>query len=163
MDNKAISALSQEQQTMLDWALYYLALGIFILPMVPGKKMPHIKWANRTDQKPPADEARAWWRQWPGAQIGMATGVYSNIDVLDFDSLEAIPQFEILAGPIPPDAPTVRTGRGLHVFFAHSPGLTNRAKICGLDVDFRTTGGIVVLPPSLHKTGRRYQWERGLI
>lgn len=60
-----------------------------------------------------------------------------------------------------PPTPATKTGRtegGFHRYFAaekHRVG--NRIKFLpGLDL--RATGGYVILPPSLHATGTRYEW-----
>lgn len=51
-----------------------------------------------------------------------------------------------------------RTGRGIHQWFQH-PGVTigNRAGVRP-HLDVRGDGGYVVAPPSLHASGRRYEW-----
>jgi hypothetical protein len=45
-----------------------------------------------------ARQIEAWWRQWPDANIGIATGAISGIAVVDIDGLEALARFRELAG-----------------------------------------------------------------
>jgi putative DNA primase/helicase len=109
------------------------------------------------------DEAqiREWWTMWPDANIGVATGIASGIWVLDVDGAEgqaALAQFEREHGPLPETVGQVTGSGGRHLLFRYVPGLTNKVKFApGLDV--RTDGGYVVVPPSLHVSGRRYEWE----
>jgi putative DNA primase/helicase len=109
------------------------------------------------------DEAtiQRWWREYPKANIGIATGKASDLIVLDVDprhgGLESLRQFEDENGPLP-DVPAVRTGGGgFHFYFKHFPGLGNKASLLpGFDV--KSDGGYVVYPGSIHKSGKRYRW-----
>src|SRR5262249_45057018 len=88
----------------------------------------------------------AWWRDWPDANIGVATGTVSGVVVLDVDGDAGRESLTTLA-PLP-DTWRSRTGRGEHVWFAH-PGhaVGNRAGFRpGLDL--RGDGGYVLVPPS---------------
>ena len=107
---------------------------------------------------------RRWWREYPKANIGIATGEVSDLIVLDVDArhggLESLRQFEDENGPLP-GVPTVRTGGGgFHFYFKHFPGLGNRVGLLqGIDV--KSDGCFVVYPGSIHKSGRRYRWLYG--
>jgi len=103
-----------------------------------------------------------WWRRFPHANIGLATG--HRFDVLDIDGPDgehAIAQLS--AGqPSDPPGPVVRTGRGGWHFYLAPTGLGNPHPR-GLDrVDWRGRGGYVVAPPSRHASGTRYRWVRDL-
>ncbi len=109
---------------------------------------------------------RAWWDRWPAANIGIATGCGSGLYVIDIDVPKAGGETwqELAAsyGDAPP-TPTVETGGGgFHLFLAH-PGvavtLKNTAERLGPGVDTRGDGGYVVAPPSLHESGRHYEWH----
>jgi hypothetical protein len=111
----------------------------------------------------------AWWRRWPNANIGLLTGV--AFDVLDIDGDEGMTSINEAApwwgepwdgGPTDNptiDGPTSQTGRGWHVLVAPT-GLGNRAGVLE-HVDWRGRGGYIVAPPSLHASGRRYEWFPG--
>jgi len=102
---------------------------------------------------------RAWWGQWPNANIGIVTGAVSGLVVLDQDGPEAE---ETLKDKHLPPTPCAFTGQGVHRYFAH-PGKEVRnfaRKLPGLDL--RGDGGYVVAPPSLHVSGRRYEWAENL-
>lgn len=100
---------------------------------------------------------RAWWRTWPDANIGLATG--DGRWVLDVDGERGLATLRLLEaehGPIPRNVGS-RTGNGMHVFFLGGAGISNRVKFApGLDT--RAADGYVVAPPSLHPGGRRYEW-----
>lgn len=99
---------------------------------------------------------RAWWGRWPHANIGLATG--GVLDVCDVDTPDALRRLLDLLDVIRPGGPLVRTGRGWHLWYASS-GLPNRVGVIP-GVDWRGTGGLVVAPPSLHATGRRYRFAQ---
>jgi len=105
---------------------------------------------------------RDWWRWWPSANIGIATGKVSGFFVLDIDGQdgeETLATWQLEHGRIP-DTLTSRTGSGgRHILFAH-PGVTIRNKVrIAPGVDIRSDGGFIVAPPSVHGSGRRYAWE----
>jgi hypothetical protein len=104
------------------------------------------------------DDARiaAWWRQWPDASIGIATG--NGLAVLDVDPRhggdDSLRNLEDEHGEI--STLTARTGGGgLHLYLVGElPG--RGGFLPGLDL--KSTGGYVVAPPSLHASGNRYEW-----
>jgi hypothetical protein len=98
---------------------------------------------------------KGWWGRDPEPNIAGAMG--SKLVAIDEDSPGALLATAIAI----PNAPAVRTGRGVHYFFtANGQSLPNRWKFApGLDV--RSAGGYVVLPPSEHVSGNRYRWIAG--
>ncbi|MDR7239651.1 bifunctional DNA primase/polymerase [Neobacillus drentensis] len=103
-----------------------------------------------------------WWKRWPDANIGVATGKDSGFVVLDVDprhggqnSLELlINQY----GPLPNTIEAITGGYGCHILFKNPGQVRNRTNILpGLDV--RGEGGYIVVAPSLHACGKRYEWE----
>lgn len=99
-----------------------------------------------------------WWSVWPDANIGLDLG-RAGLAVLDVDGPEGEAAAGALSPGVPGDGPQVRTGRtgGRHVFFRGS--VKNASLAARLDA--KGAGGYVVLPPSRHKTGNLYTWERG--
>lgn len=93
-----------------------------------------------------------WWKKWPQANIGIATGAKSGIVVLDIDDdsfLEEVPEtVECFTG-----------GGGRHLYFkCPTWHVKNTANVLP-GLDSRGDGGYVVAPPSLHESGKRYEWE----
>jgi hypothetical protein len=110
-----------------------------------------------------SDEATVgeWFRRWPRAGLGMATGRASGVWVLDLDGDEAIAWYASKVrehGRTPTRG--VRTGRGRHLYFTFPDGveIRNMQDVDKQKIDVRGDGGFVVLPPTLHYSGRRYEW-----
>lgn len=107
--------------------------------------------------------------------VGLATGGASGVWVFDVDGdppkgggltgPEALAILEERHGPLPPTL-TVRTGNGAHYYFEMPPHreVRNRARVTidgqRASLDTRGDGGYVVLPPSIHPSGRKYEWGR---
>jgi hypothetical protein len=108
------------------------------------------------------DRIGRWWRYWPQANVGLATGIV--FDVLDIDGpagLAALRQLEEVAD-LRLCGPLVATGGGgWHHWFTPT-GLGNRPPHGLAHVDWRGRGGCVLAPPSRHITGRTYRWLVGL-
>ncbi|MDP8975750.1 MAG: bifunctional DNA primase/polymerase [Actinomycetota bacterium] len=105
----------------------------------------------------------AWWRQWPAANVGLATGATAGLVVIDLDGEEGTETFRDLQrhhGPIP-STRWARTGSGgWHAYFAHPGGtMPNSARKLGPGIDSRGDGGFVVAPPSNHVSGGVYTWH----
>jgi hypothetical protein len=111
------------------------------------------------DASTSVDLVARWWRWWPGANVGAATG--HAFDVWDIDRTDAAP---VLAEylDVPDRWPMVRTGGGGTHVFVDTTGLGNRTRFLP-DCDWRGRGGYVVLPPSQHESGRRYRWHTPLL
>lgn len=139
-------------------AVSYRQMGLSVIP-VGRDKVPLVEWAEYQRELPHPDEVAVWWDQWPGANIGVVTGSVSRLVVLDADGPKGLASLKALGTP--GTTWLSRTGRpegGWQQFFQH-PGVRvpNRAGLRpGLDV--RGDGGYVIVPPSVHASGRRYEW-----
>lgn len=107
------------------------------------------------------DQVRAWWDRWPHANVGIATGTGSALLVLDVDLPEgpdSLARLEHAHGQLPVTTEQRTGSGGRQLFFVQpDPPVGNRAGVVpGIDV--RGEGGYVVVPPSLHASGRRYVW-----
>ena len=146
-------------KSIVDYALEYEKLGFFVLPIDPVLKKPVVKWENRRDRKPDPQEITKWFKRFPDARVGIATGEYSGVDVVDLDGPEAIEKYIAMTGEIS-ETIKANTGReegGIHLYFKfNGNGLKNHQ---GGGIDLRTTNGIIVLAPSPHKSGKSYQWD----
>jgi hypothetical protein len=115
--------------------------------------MPGVKW--RDEATDDAKRVEAWWRRWPDAMPGLPTGTANGVSVIDLDvrpDKDGLAAYRAL-GLDPADAGlTVRTaGGGLHLYFDHRPGITNRATKDGIDV--RGEGGYVIAPGAIGVAG----------
>ena len=119
------------------------------------------------DAKKDVGAINHWWKKWPDASIGIATGSKSNLIVIDedidedkgVDGVQSLRLWEQVHGTLP-DTVTAITGRGgSHLYFRYEGSdIKNRAGLLE-GVDVRGEGGYVVAPPSIHPNGTEYAWE----
>ena len=104
-------------------------------------------------------QIEAWWRKWPDANIGIATGAVSGIMVIDVDGEKGLATLLALVarhGALPLTA-VVKTARGWHLYFLMPAGCGRIPCSTGDGLDVRADGGYVVAPPSRHASGHIYQ------
>ncbi len=171
----------------LEWAMTYHMAGWSIFPC--KDKKPHFKlladagytkdgkasWERLQDEQTDEDTVIKWWTEDPTAQIAVACGPVSGITVADIDTkvFDPVTKEKIL-GKLRPDeilaslrtisSPTLvsRTGSGgIHAFYAFHPVL-NSQKTIHPQIDVKSYGGYVILPPSPHDSGTPYTWVDGL-
>ena len=119
----------------------------------PGKH-PHLR-HGLTEASTDPRLIELWWARWPGANIGLRTGV--AMDVADVDSAEGWHGLCHLLGGELPAGPRVRTGGGGWHFWFRPLGYGNRVRLLP-GLDWRGNGGYVVAPPSRHASGADYRW-----
>lgn len=109
-------------------------------------------------------QIRQWWQRWPLSNIGGAAGKKSGRVVLDIDlrhggdvSLELL---EHEHESLPDTVEVITGGGGRHLYF-QDPGVPigNSVSALGPGLDIRAAGGNVVLPGSIHISGRVYEYE----
>ena len=118
-----------------------------------------------------ADQIQRWWGAMPNANIGIATGdelrdggLLIVVDV-DTDTQKGKQGAASLAALVAehgelPDTLMQQTGSGgTHHFFRTSkPYKNDSTGRIGKDIDCRCVSGYVVVPPSNHYSGGRYEW-----
>jgi len=122
-----------------------------------------IEWEQYSQTPPTEDEIRKWWTKWPTANIGLITGRVSGVVVVDIDTKKGADPNSVYDKR--PTNLIARTGsNGFHLFYDYPGGVSrvpNRVNAGGIKgVDVRGDGGIIILPPSIHETGRRYAFVR---
>jgi len=91
----------------------------------------------------------------------LVTGEISGLFVVDTDTVGAIQEVQDFL-PENLVTPIQRTPHGgKHFFFKHQEGFSNRARLAP-GVDIRTTGGYIVVDPSLNDNGLTWHWLDGL-
>jgi len=154
-----------QDASLLSLALALLRRGWSVVPQLPGAKKPCVKWKPYQDRLPTEEEWIEWASRWPGAGLALVLGPVSGIFVIDGDGQEAHRALLQRLGK-EPLAPKVLSGSGkpyrYHLYF-RCPDLSTKAKQTPWhpQLEFRGKGGIVVIPPSLHKSGNRYTWAKG--
>lgn len=142
-------------------ALGYAARGLPVFPLVG--KVPAIPETEGGrgfhDASAEVEVIERWWSRWPRANIGFPPG-RARLLVFDLDG----PDGEAAAGALGLLAePTLEvvTGRadgGRHRYYRH-PGGTIRNVALAPHLDTRADHGYVLLPPSVHPSGRVYRWR----
>lgn len=148
----------------LEFARAYAAIGWRVHPCRPREKLPILTdWPKRatTDQT----LIDRWWGRSRDANIAVATGPGSDLFVLDVDGPEgerSLVDLEHQHGALPDLYPMQWTGsgHGWQAFFQWPDGrnIRNSAGRLGPKLDTRGDGGYVILPPSVHPSGKRYAW-----
>jgi hypothetical protein len=140
-------------------ALDYAARGFQVFPLKPRSKEP----ATRRGLYEATSNTATLRRYFTGAHpynIGVRTGVPSNVFVLDIDGERGFSSLAELVerhGLLPPTL-TSATGKGRHYWFvACRPVPCSVGKIAA-GIDIRGDGGYVVAPPSVHPSGAIYRW-----
>src|SRR5262249_32702684 len=109
-------------------------------------------------------EITKWWSNVPDANLAVATGAVTGFWVLDVDGQEgikALADLERQHGQLP-RTPTARSGGGgLHHYFRWPKDciIASKVRVAGLPLDVRGKDLAIVVPPSIHVSGKRYVWE----
>jgi Bifunctional DNA primase/polymerase, N-terminal/Primase C terminal 2 (PriCT-2) len=145
--------------SVLRAALRYARRGLHVFPIKPGTRVPCLserrtgrRWGASCDPS----VVEQIFRQFPRADIGIATGALSGIWVLDVDNKDGKNGSAALTvlqrdhrGRMPRTAMAETPNSGEHFYFRHPgrPVNTTVSKL-GPGLDVRGDGGYVVAPPS---------------
>ncbi len=148
---------------IVEAALAYAQVGWPVFPL--AGKIPYKDSQGYRDATTDVKRIQAWWTQHPRANIGLATGQWSGIIVLDIDPPEGhfgLKELQRVYSPLPDTRRSRTANKGIHYFFAYpNEGiiLRNAAGLNGLvGVDIRANGGYAVLPPSRLYGRLSYTW-----
>jgi hypothetical protein len=159
----SFTAQAHDKNDLPAVALGYIRQGIAIFPLRPHGKTPLTAHGLKDASTDPA-VVTAWWQQWPEANIGIVTGGKASFWVLDIDGAEGentLSALEEKYGALPQTVEVITGGGGRHLYFQYPQqgAIFNSAGRLGLCLDVRGNGGYVVAPPSIHETGRRYEFS----
>jgi P4 family phage/plasmid primase-like protien len=145
---------------LIEWALRYIKLGWAVLPL--NGKVPLVKNGSK-DATFNESQARAWWKQWPQANIGVATGQrFFAVDVdVKKGGDETWDMLRAQHGALPDTAEQITGTGGRHLLYL-LPDFTvhNSEEKIGPGIDIRGAGGYIVVAPSIHpQTKKRYAWD----
>ncbi len=153
----------QVQSQMLMAALGFIEIQAPVFPVWERNKKPKTKKGYKDASLNP-EQVRQWWTQWPQANIGIPTGSLSGIWVLDIDGEEgeqSLAKLERTNGKLPRSVEVITGGGGRHIYFAvpDSGSIPCSASKIGNGLDIRGDGGYIVAPPSIHPSGKQYEWS----
>jgi transcriptional regulator with XRE-family HTH domain len=162
LGGEGTGSLFGRAKSNLDFALAYRRLGWSVVPVEPGTKRAKVPWKAYQSELPTEDVIRGWWGLWPAAGIGLILGPTSGVFAIDVDNKEA---YDVLVTRLgaEPVGPKALSGSGvafkMHMFFRY-PDIPTKAKDCPWHekLEFRGDRGLIVLAPSLHKSGNCYRW-----
>lgn len=147
---------------MREAALFYLRRGWSVFPISPVSKKPLVDWYEFQERHATEREIDQWWRKFPSAGVGIVTGKISGLVVLDVDPKHGA-DVNYIYKTFPSSIVAKTGGGGGHFYYRYPEGEDIRNSVgkkngvqTGYDV--RANGGYVVAPPSLHPSGRRYEW-----
>jgi hypothetical protein len=158
---------------MLEEALALASEGLWVFPIPVGEKRPGAVLHGHLDASTSPTLIHQWWTEDPEANIGIAcrsSGLLS-IDIDGVEGFASLARAEEGLGALPATL-TVRSGgdgehrsflapdEDLHGFLGSNSGRVKgslqRDGYPKIDIKFN---GYVVAPPSLHKSGKRYEWK----
>lgn len=167
---------------LADAALAYARMGLAVVPLHtplpdggcscgkqgckhPGK---HPRTPNgHKDATTDLAQIERWWQCWPDANIGVVPGS-AGMSVLDIDqhSVKFGPDAQALLEQLRAEHPTPEaiSGSGsTHMWFRLREGecYDNYTGTLPRGIDVRSSGGLIVVAPSLHYSGRHYAWADG--
>lgn len=147
-------------------AIAYVGRGWHVLPLQKRSKLPAAlgpggRRLAYTEASTDREQLLTWWRRAPEANVGIRCDA-SGLLVVDVDPRsggdDRLHELESTLGPLPQTVEAFTGGGGQHLIFA-----TPAADVSpvghlgdGVDVKYR---GYVVAPPSLHESGRGYEWS----
>lgn len=136
------------------------AAGWSLLPLKQGGKTPLTPHGFQ-DASRYRTRILEWRQGYPRCNWGRA--LEPGALVLDIDGeqgRESLAALEAAQGSLPVTLTARTGGGGEHRYFALPEGVSVRCSAgkLGKGLDIRSEGGFVVLPPSLHESGNRYEW-----
>ena len=148
--------------TVNEQAAEYVDNGWSVLPVRPDEKRPYMtNWLQYTKTRAPKAMVEAWFNNLTGAGVGVVTGKISNMVVLDVEKSCPYPIEELLK-KYPTQMIARSGGGGWHLFYQYPVNqsrVSNRVRIFD-GADLRADGGFIVLPPTMHQSGNRYEWVK---
>lgn len=156
-------ALSRVPSTLTDAALHYARHGWPVFP-TSIKKEPLTAHGYKDATTDP-EKIRAMSRNPRAAGVAIPTGTITGLVVLDrdrkngVDGVATCKALEADLGALPPTLQQRTGSGGDQLFFCYPEGATikNSSGKLGKGFDVRSTGGLVVLPPSRNEAGS-YAW-----
>lgn len=139
-------------------ALAYARAGLLVFPLAPNGKQPAIPRGRGVyDATTDIAQIEAWWKKWPGANIGLA--VKPEWLVIDVDVRNGGID-TLMSWPTIPITPTQQTATGGVHYIFQRPSCDVKGK-AGKGVDVLQVGRYIVAAPSIIGE-KRYEWTRRL-
>lgn len=140
--------------SILAAVLFWFRYGFKVIPLIPGSKLPAVKWDPWLDGLSPEGITQYWTRH-PWHEVGFIVG--DDVIVFDADAPESVAALVAIekAFNITPNL-VIKTKRGQHHYLRLAPGTFAKGDSHGTKdhperLDVKATRSMVVLPPSTGK------------
>ena len=138
----------------------YYEKGFCILPALKRQKRPALNWKDFIYHRPSLKETLQLFEGKIDPNLCIVCGQVSGVAVLDIDDPEKLQVWLKSKGKrlkkLLSLSSTIRTGKGYHVWFKHPSEDIGVRRFPQHGFELRGTGGIVIVPPSLHPSGNIY-------
>jgi hypothetical protein len=164
--------------TPKDYALCYhgMDLCVIVLKNEPAedRKKPAVKWELYQIMRPSKIQLERWFSKNPNYNVAVVTGSVSKIVAFDIDGPTARTRVEQARMKMSTNLKVAfdntmvtKTGSGgMHIIFrVEEPIDIGGSKPLWTDgeehseIKLKGNGGYIVLPPSIHESGNRYEWN----
>lgn len=163
--NESNDPSGPEPSAILQAAEQYHTLGLNIIPMRYGTKLPSISWSRFQAKRCTQAEIQSWFSN-KLQNIALVLGDTSlGIASRDFDDASAYERFKQEQPALAAKCPTIRTARGYQVLFIPKDGSVLSQTIHSEDGSGELRvgkGSLIILPPSKHPSGVMYEWVNEL-
>ena len=173
----------ERQKLTLQSALEYARIGLPIIPLCPPDhagmnnthrsmckspgKTPLIRdWTHKSSTA--GDEVKAWFNKNPNLNVGLVLGNADEFNLvgIDVDGPEGEQILQEMSKGVLPNTWEFTTGKGRRLIYALPEGAeskksTHKGMEKENELALLASGQQTVMPPSVHATGRLYEWLPG--
>jgi hypothetical protein len=167
--NNSVPSDTELKNAMLNYALLYLQRGLSVIPLIYGDKKPAVRWEEFQVRRATEDEVKKWFSN--VRNIGIVCGsVSGKLVVLDIESEELFQKFYEKLDKEHPELRDIvlntwliKTGKGRHIYLRVRASDEEYSMRVVSDkhenfFEVRSKEMYVVAPPSLHPSGKRYEF-----
>ncbi len=154
-------AKENQRARINDYVWSYWNEGFSIIPLKANDKRPNIKsWEQYQAIPPTQEEIQKWLDDDLFHNIGIICGAVSNdLVVIDIDDEKVIDEIGIKINKLFDQGQwAVKTGKGYHIYCRHESNPGDLKKDNETHLEYRSNGGYVVAPPSIHPNGSQYRF-----
>ncbi len=185
----SLSNLTNFKEVIYAWAVTYTQAGWCVVPAKNKRPVIKWKEYSHGKERPSVKQVQEWFSSGQNNevfQIALVTGEVSRVTVIDIDAHKegsdtknptveghtvgdtkisptctCLPESveKIAFEKVGATMMSKTGGGGIHMFCKYEEGLGNSVKLAHPQMDIRSDGGIIILPPSLHENGRLYEWN----
>jgi hypothetical protein len=132
----------KDEKEIQEWFDFFEQNGFSLVPIVKNGKAPIEKNWTQKEHKIKEDWIR--WVLVDGLNVGVRTGIVSNITVIDIDQKEIPEEIKPIIG----ETLIQETKKGYHLFYKYEQDLP-KSRIDEFKIDIENEGGQVVIYPSI--------------